>query len=322
MEINKLKAKIFSNMGEPASIFGVALLEQMKERNDIMVLSADMSNYAGLDKFRRTYPDNFINMGISEQNMVGVAAGLTSEGYRVIVEAQSCFLSMRSFEQIRQYAGYMKFPIIFVGINAGMSLEYMGNTHFSLEDMGLMRNIPGMTVYSPCDASEAVKAFEAALELDGPSYIRLMGSMGAKAVYFEDFNFETGKAIKLTEGEDVQILATGNMVSEALDVAKMLQESGISVCVMDVHTLKPLDTDCISRKARLLVTIEEHTLISGLGAAVASYISSSNNNYPNLLQIGINDCYGVVGEYNYMLEQSGLKAINIYNQIINRLKQL
>lgn len=319
MEINKLKAKIFSNMGEPASIFGMALMEQMKVRNDIIVLSADMSNYAGLDKFKRTYPNNFINMGIAEQNMVGVAAGLASEGYRVVVEAQSCFLSMRSFEQARQYAGYMKYPIIFIGINAGMSLEYMGNTHFSIEDLGLMRNIPGMTVFSPCDAGEATKAFEAALNLNGPSYIRLMGSIGAKTVFAEDYQFETGKAVKLRDGDDVQILATGNMVSEAIDASKILEENNIMASVYDVHTIKPLDTGCISKSVKLLVSVEEHTVVSGLGSAISSYISSTVDRYPRLLQIGINDCYGPVGEYNYMLEKAGLKAENIANNIINNI---
>lgn len=322
MELNKLKARIYSAMGEPASIFGVALIEQMKRRDDIFVLSADMSNYAGLDKFKKAYPHRFINMGIAEQNMVGTAAGLASEGFRPVVEAQSCFLSMRAFEQVRQYAGYMKFPIIFVGINAGMSLEYMGNTHFSIEDLGLMRNIPGMTVFSPSDAGEATKVFEAALEINGPSYIRLMGSMGARTVFSEDFNLVPGNAICLREGSDVQILATGNMVSEALDAAVALEQNGISASVFDVHTIKPLDTECISTSARLLVTVEEHTIVSGLGAAVASHIAGNDKHYPNLLQIGINDCFGHVGEYRYMLEQAGLTAHDIENKIFEQYKKI
>lgn len=320
MQINKLKAKIFSNMGEAASIFGIALIEQMKTRDDIMVLSADMSNYAGMDKFRRTYPNNFINMGIAEQNMVGTAAGLASEGYRVVVEAQSCFLSMRAFEQIRQYAGYMKFPIIFVGINAGMSLEYMGNTHFSIEDIGLMRNIPGMTIFSPCDAGEATKVFEAALKIEGPSYIRLMGSMGANTVFTEDFDFRIGENIILSDGEDVQILATGNMVTEALTASVRLRELGINASVLDVHTIKPLDTDSISKTAKLIVTIEEHTITSGLGAAVTSYVATSRAKYPRILQLGIKDCFGPVGEYNFMLEKSKLNATNIAKEIIDNFK--
>lgn len=322
MELNKLKARIYSTMGEPASIFGVSLIEQMKKRDDIFVLSADMSNYAGLDKFKKAYPHRFLNMGIAEQNMIGTAAGLASEGFRPIVEAQSCFLSMRAFEQVRQYAGYMKFPIIFVGINAGMSLEYMGNTHFSIEDLGLMRNIPGMTVFSPSDAGEATKVFEAALEINGPSYIRLMGSMGARTVFTEDFNLVPGKAICLRDGSDVQILATGNMVSEALDAALALEKQGISASVYDVHTIKPLDTECISNSTRLLVTIEEHTLVSGLGAAVASHLTSSDKQFTRLLQIGLNDCFGTVGEYRYMLEQAGLSAHDIELKILEKYQNL
>ncbi len=318
MELNKLKLKIFSTLGEPATVFGVALMDYMKQNEKVMVLSADMSNYAGLDKFKKAYPNNFINIGISEQNMVGVAAGFASEGYKVIVEAQSCFLSMRSFEQMRQYAGYMKFPIIFIGINAGLSLTYMGNTHFSVEDLGLARSIPGMTVFSPCDAGEAAKAFEAALDLGGPSYIRLMGSLGAQMVHQDDFNLEVGQPLELRSGEDIQILATGNMVSVALGVANELANEGISAQLLDVHTIKPFDASCLSEKAKLIVTIEEHTLVNGLGSLVAG-ILATRKNHPILLPIGLEDGYGKVGEYNWMLEDRGLTVDNIVKQIKNSL---
>jgi transketolase len=314
MELNKLKIKIFSNMGQSASVFGVALLEYMKTNDRVMVLSADMSNNAGLDKFRRTYPDHFINVGISEQNMIGVAAGFASEGYKVIVEAQSCFLSMRSFEQLRQYSGYMKFPIVFVGINAGLSLTYMGNTHFSVEDIGLVRNIPGLNVISPCDAGEAVKAFEAALNSDSSTYLRLMGSLGTKAVYSDDFQYEIGQPILLREGDDIQILATGNMVALALDVADRLEEDGICAQVLDVHTLKPFQVDCLSLNSKLIVTLEEHTIVSGLGSVVGFELAKLSS-HPKLLAIGLEDGYGKVGDYDWMLENRGLSVENILRKI-------
>lgn len=318
MKLNKLKAKIFSNMGEPASIFYVALMEYMKEDDKVIVLSSDVSNYAGLDKFKRTYPDHFINVGIAEQNMIGIAAGFASEGYKVIVEAQSCFLSMRSFEQLRQYSGYMGFPIVFIGINAGLSLAYMGNTHFSIEDYGLVRNIAGMQVFSPCDAGEAVKAFYAAMQSDVPSYLRLMGSLGAHMVYDDDFNFEVGKPISLSNGSDIQILATGNMVTTALKVRALLEEKNISVQVIDVHTIKPFDATCLSLNAKLIVTIEEHTLVSGLGSIVGFELAQLKNT-PKLLPIGLPDSYGKVGEYNWMLEDRGLSAENIVNKILSNI---
>ena len=318
MELSKMQLKIFSTMGQPASVFGVALMEIMKQNDKVMVLSADMSNYAGLNKFKEAYPDHFINIGISEQNMVGVAAGFASEGYKVIVEAQSCFLSMRSFEQLRQYSGYMKFPIIFVGINAGLSLTYMGNTHFSVEDMGLVRNIPNMTIFSPCDAGEAVKSFYAAMQMEGPVYLRLMGSLGSKAVYKEDFPFEVGTPNQLREGEDVQILATGSMVDAAINASNILKEKGIGVQVQDVHTLKPFDSSVISKTAKMIVTIEEHTKISGLSAIVSSELAKKST-HPALLSIGLEDEYGKVGEYNWMLENRGLVPDNIVNSIISNL---
>ena len=306
-------------MGQPASVFGVALMEVMKQNDNVMVLSADMSNYAGLNKFKEAYPDHFINMGISEQNMIGVAAGLASEGYKVIVEAQSCFLSMRCFEQLRQYSGYMKFPIVFVGINAGMSLTYMGNTHFSVEDMGLVRNIPGMTVLSPCDAGEAVKAFDEAMKLDKPSYLRLMGSLGAKAVYKDDFKFKIGTPNELREGDEVQLLATGSMVDVAINVSDLLKEKGYNAQVLDIHTLKPFNAECLSFSSKLIVTIEEHTLVSGLASVVSAELAKMKM-HPVLLPIGLNDEYGKVGEYPWMLENRGLTSQNIVELIMFYLK--
>ena len=305
-------------MGQPASVFGVALMEIMRQNDNIMVLSADMSNYAGLNKFKETYPDHFINMGISEQNMIGVAAGLASEGYKVIAEAQSCFLSMRCFEQLRQYSGYMKFPIVFIGINAGMSLTYMGNTHFSVEDMGLVRNIPGMTILSPCDAGEAVKAFDEAMKLDGPVYLRLMGSLGSKSIYKDDFNFDIGNPIELRAGEDIQILATGSMVDIAINASDKLREKGVNAQVLDVHTIKPFNSACLSKTTQLIVTIEEHTLISGL-ASVVAYSLSQMPSHPQLLPLGLKDEYGKIGDYLWMIENRDLDSESIVLTILNKL---
>ena len=318
MELNKLKARIFSNMGQPASVFGVALIEYMKENDKVMVLSADMSNYAGLDKFKRLYPQNFINVGISEQNMIGVAAGFASEGYKVIVDAQSCFLSMRSFEQLRQFGGYMRFPIIFVGINAGMSLTYMGNTHYSIEDLGLVRNIPGMLVFSPCDAGEAVKAFEAALHADKPAYLRLMGSLGSQTIYTDDYCFEIGKPITLRQGGDVQILATGNMVSVAIKAADVLMKNGINAQVLDVHTIKPFDESCLSSSVKLIVSIEEHLVSSGLCGVVAFELARRSC-HPKFIPLGLKDEYGKVGEYEWLLENRGLTVENPVLQVRDNL---
>ena len=221
---NKINVKLLSMAGQGGSAFGIALMEMMKERDNIMVLSADMSTPAGLDKFKATYPDHFINVGIAEQNMIGIAAGLAEEGYKVICVAQACFITMRCFEQIRQYAGYMGIPMVLVGIGSGLSLQYMGNTHYSLEDIALMRMIPGMNVMAPCDSLEAMKTLQTAVNQNSSSYIRLWGGTGIPTVHTEDFHFEYGKAIILREGKDLTLVATGSMVSLALKVAESLKE--------------------------------------------------------------------------------------------------
>ena len=216
MEINKLNARILSKFGESGAVFGVGALELVKDYPELLILSADMSMVAGLERFKNTYPDHFFNTGIAEQNLIGMSAGLVSENRKVVVVAQACFISMRSFEQIRQYCGYMKFPLIIVGINAGFSLTFMGNTHYAIEDMGIIRCIPGMTIISPSDAGQALKAFYASWTLNKPVYIRFTGGLNCPVIYEQEFNYQIGKGIRLREGNQIQIIATGSMVDRAL----------------------------------------------------------------------------------------------------------
>ena len=180
--MNKFNSRAYCRLGQSGSVFGMELMEQAQNYN-FKVLSSDMSVVAGLDRFKREYPQNFYNVGIAEQNLLGVAAGLDSEGYKTIAVAQACFISMRSFEQVRQYLGYMGGKVMCVGINSGFSLTFFGNTHYAIEDIALMRSIPNMTILSPADAGEAVKAFETALKVDGPVYLRLSGSLMTPIVY-------------------------------------------------------------------------------------------------------------------------------------------
>lgn len=309
---------MLSMFGQAASIFGAFLPELSEQRDDIIVLSADMSTPAGLDKFKSQFPGRFINLGIAEQNMIGVGAGLADEGFTIISEAQACFITMRCYEQIRQYSGYMKGKQILVGLSSGFSLTYMGNTHYALEDIALMRTIPGMTVIAPCDAFEAVKAFDAAVRYDSPCYIRLIGGPGIPVVHSSDIKFEIGKAIRLREGNTVQIIATGSMVTESLKAADMLAESGIEAEVLDMHTISPIDIDAIRKDVKTIITVEEHREIGGLGDAVASAISTVTG-YPQLLKIAAPMSFGRVGDYHYLLEQNGLTAQKIFENISNNL---
>ena len=190
IEINRLNARIYSKLGQSGASFGVGLLEALKKNPEIIVLSADMSTTAGLDRFKSIHPESFYNVGIAEQNLIGIAAGMSSEGKKVIVTAQAAFVSMRSCEQVRQYMGYMHSNIIAVGIGAGFSLTFFGNTHYAIEDISIMRSIPAMTILSPSDAGQAAKALVAATELDSPIYIRFTGIMNCPIVYNEDYNFD------------------------------------------------------------------------------------------------------------------------------------
>ena len=316
---NKVNFKLMSMAGQGGSVFGISLIELMNQRSDLMVLSSDMSTPAGLDKFKAAYPDNFMNMGIAEQNMIGTAAGLAEEGYKPICVAQASFVTMRSFEQVRQYCGYMQIPMVIIGIGSGISLQYMGNTHYAIEDMALMRTIPGMEVIAPCDSYEAVLAFEYAVNSKHPVYIRFFGGTAIPVVFNEEVEFVCGKAIKMREGSDVQIIASGSMVGNAIKVADILLAEGIEASVTDLHSIKPFDSNAIEMDKKLIVTLEEHNIIGGLGSAVADVISQYKS-HPKLLKLGINDRFVPVGSYKYLLQQCGLDIESIKNDIINKLK--
>ena len=320
--MNKFNPRVYFRLGQSGSIFGMELMEQAGNY-PFKVLSSDMSVVAGLDRFKKEYPDNFYNVGIAEQNLLGVAAGLDSEGFKTIAVAQACFISMRSFEQVRQYLGYMGGRVMCVGINSGFSLTFFGNTHYAIEDMALMRSIPNMTVLSPADAGEAVKLFDASLKVDGPIYLRLSGSLNTPIVYKEDYELKIGQAITLKEGEDIAIFATGLMVSNALKAAELLSEKGITASVVDVHTIKPIDKDTIQKNCgkKLLVSVEEHNVVGGLGTAIADVLSEQRNSAP-LLKLGVQDHFMPVGDYNYLVEQAGLTPEQIAASIENKLKSL
>ena len=317
---NKINIKLLSMAGQGGAAFGIGLTELAKGRQDIMVLSSDMSTPAGLDKFKATYPDMFLNMGIAEQNMIGVAAGLCDEGYRTVCVAQACFITMRSFEQIRQYCGYMKCPLILVGIGSGFSLQYMGNTHYAIEDIALMRTIPNMTIIAPCDALEAKKALECAIDSPSPVYIRLFGGTMVPVVHKEDIDFEPGKNINLRSGKDVAIVAVGSMVEKALAAAELLSVSGIDCSVTDMHTLNPVDKNLkLELKGKkLVVTVEEHRINGGVGTIVSEsgYLETGSK----LLRLGVAEDTLTPGSYPYMLKETGLDPDNIARVIKENIR--
>lgn len=312
----KFNAKLFSMFGMNGAVFGNAV-PFYHDAYNYKVLTSDMSYGAGLSRYEQKYPADFIDVGIAEQNMLGITAGLASEGIKCIAVAQGCFLSMRSFEAVRQYMGYMGNKAILIGINSGFALTFFGNSHYALEDITLMRSIPGMTVLSPADAGEAVKVFEAALEMDTPVYIRLTGTTNVPVVYPEDYEYTVGKAKKVyDEGDEVVVFATGTMVNNSIEAAKSLTAEGGKISVYDMHTIKPIDVDAIraAKTAKLIVTVEEHSIIGGLGGAVAE-VMAEEGNMPKLLRLGVNDRFSEVGDFNFLLEQNGLTASSIAESI-------
>jgi len=320
--ITEKENRNWSRMGSRAT-FGIAILLLAEQEENLMVLSADLGKSSGLDRFCNAYPAKFLNVGIAEQNMIGIAAGLAKENYKVFATSFAPFVSMRAAEQIRMNLGYMNLNVKAVAIGSGVSMAFLGNSHFGLEDAAIMRSIPNLTVVCPADCAEIVKTVFAAAEFKGPMYIRLTGAVNNPVVYKEDYDFEIGKSICLKSGTDITIFANGSMVYESLEAAKILDEKRISATVINMHTIKPLDAyaiDLALTNSKLIVTVEEHSVIGGLGSAISEYISKFSNT-PAQLTIGLPDEFIKTGEYRYLLEKYGLVAEQIAENIINKLKQ-
>ena len=294
-------------------MYGQAILDLAENRPDLMVLSADLGNSSGLDRFSRSFPDQFVNVGIAEQNLVGVAAGLAKEGYTVFASSFAPFIAMRASEQVRMNLGYMQLNVKTVGIGSGVAMGFLGNSHFGIEDAAVMRAIPGMTVVTPADCGEIVKVINAAADHVGPMYIRLTGGPNNPIVYSEEYEYILGKAIQLREGSDIAIIANGSMVARSLSCADLLEKEQVSVSVFNFHTIKPLDIEVLSRiatKHRKVIIVEEHSVVGGLGGAIAEHWITYETP-PQVRILGLPDYFGKTGEYEFLLERYGLTASGI-----------
>lgn len=320
IEFTPANIRMWSILGS-AGTFGLAALELPEIDDRTLVITADLRNFSGLDRFGTTYPERLINVGIAEQNMVGVAAGLTNEGFSTYATTYATFASARAADPVRVNMGYMGLGVKLVGMATGFSVGLLGATHMSLEDIAIMRSIPNVTVISPADCAETVKATLALAQHEGPAYLRLGGGVPHPVVHRNDYDFTIGKGIKLSEGSDVMIVATGSVVHEAVEAAKLLSADGASVGVIDMHTIKPLDTDLLDEvfeTSQLIVTVEEHNVFGGLGSAVAEYKSQLRQAPPQLI-LGVSDFFPHAGEYRFLLEQAGLTAPQLAASIRNRL---
>ena len=308
MLINEKNLKMWATIGQRATL-GIAALELAKENDNLIVLTADVSTSAGLDRFRKTIPEKFVDVGIAEQNLIGIATGLASEKYDVVTTTFAPFQTMRCCEQIKVNLGYMKYKVCMVGLASGLVLGTLGFTHCCIEDIGVLRSIPNITIISPSDSLETIKALQSAIKLDGPSYIRLTGGSNNSIINNEDYDFKIGKSINLCEGDDVFIFCNGAITKECLLAANELKKENIHCNVTNMHTIKPIDKEAILKasNSKLIVSVEEHNVIGGLGSAISEFNSSLNNSPPQLF-LGIKDTYTAGGSYLYLKEKNGLTA--------------
>ena len=300
--------------------YGEALVKLGKENNDVVVLEADLSKSTMTAYFKKEFPERHINVGIAEADMIGTAAGFATTGKIPFASTFAMFAAGRAYDQIRNSVAYPKLNVKICPTHAGVSLGEDGGSHQAIEDVALMRVIPGMVVLSPADATETEKMVFAAAKYNGSVYIRL-GRLNIPVIYGDDYNFEIGKAHTLTEGNDVAILATGLMVYEALEAAKLLEAEGVKARVINVSTIKPLDEETIlkaAKECKFIVTSEEHSVIGGLGGAVSEFLSE---NYPvKVIKHGVYDEFGQSADGDTMLNNYKLRAKDIAEIVLKNNK--
>ena len=304
-------------MGKVATreAYGAALAQYGADTN-IIVLDADLSKSTKTDTFRKVFPERHFNMGIAEANMMSVAAGLATTGKVVFASTFAMFASERACEQIRNSICYPKLNVKIGATHAGLTVGEDGASHQCVEDLAVMRALPNMVVLSPCDEVETNLAIKAAIDHDGPVYIRL-GRLAVEAVHdAETFKFELGKGVQIKEGNDLTIVATGLMVQESLKAAELLAAKSINARVIDMHTIKPIDKDILAKASKetgFIVTVEEHNVTGGLGGAVCEAICDTAP--CKVLRIGVEEKYGKSGTPAALLEKYGLTAQAICDKI-------
>ncbi|MGL5951354.1 MAG: transketolase family protein [Cetobacterium sp.] len=299
--------------------YGEALVELGRQNSNIVVLDADLTKSTKTNLFQEEFPERHINVGIAEADLIGTAAGLATCGKIPFASTFAMFAAGRAFEQIRNTVAYPKLNVKIAPTHAGISVGEDGGSHQSIEDISLMRSIPGMVVLSPADATETKKMIFAAAEYNGPVYIR-MGRLDVPVLFDESYDFQIGIANTIKEGTDVSILATGLMTAKALEAAEKLEAEGVSVRVINVGTIKPLDGETVLKAAqetKFIVTAEEHSVIGGLGSAVSEFLSET---HPTLIKkVGIYDKFGQSGKAEELLEKYELTADKLVSVVKENL---
>jgi len=295
--------------------YGKSLVELGKENKDIVVLDADLAKATKTEDFKKEFPDRFFDMGIAEADMIGTAAGFATCGKIPFASSFAVFAVGRAYDQLRNSVAYPKLNVKIAATHAGITVGEDGATHQAIEDIAMVRALPNMTIINPCDEFETKWAIFEAAKIDGPVYIRL-GRSKAPIVYDENETFEFGKGKVVREGTDVTVIATGMMVNEAVLAHEKLKEEGISLRVIDIHTIKPIDEEIIIKAAcetKGIVTAEEHNIIGGLGAAVAEVVSEKHPT--KVLRVGVMDSFGRSGTAAELVKDYGLTAENIISKV-------
>lgn len=319
IEITKKNIRVWSMLGM-RRILGPAMKDIIEQDRKVLFATADTGRYYAYDDLLRTYPENVVDVGIAEQNLIGASAGLQNEGFNVYAVTYATFLTSRALDQIRVNLGYMGLGVKLIGEAGGMCDGNFSATHMALEDISNTRNIPNMRVITPADGMELVKTLIALKDAAYPAYVRMTGRFPIPVIYREDYDFEIGKAVTLREGKDVVILSNGTLLGDVLKTAEMLAEKGVDCKVINLHTVKPLDEETLRAVAgyRLVVTAEEHLLYGGLGSAVAEFYAQEPVR-PRMLMLSVGTQYPKAQEYDDLLKTCGLTAPQMAESILAKL---
>ena len=316
------KIKLWSSLGMRAT-FGMIAMDLAEKYPELIITTSDVSTSAGLDRYKNKFPDQYVDVGIAEQNLIGVSTGLSSEGFKVISTTFSPFQTLRCAEQIKVNLGYMKQKICMVGLASGLVLGNLGFTHCSIEEIGVLRSIPNISIVVPSDPFELYKILQEGVNYKNSLYIRLTAGANTRIINQKDYKFKIGKAIEIMSGENVAIISCGNILGNCIDAALSLKKNKISCSVINMHTIKPIDKNKIieiSKKFKLIITVEEHNIIGGLGSAVAEVLSGEISN-AKLVRLGADDHYSSGGSYEYLKNIYGLSVRKIIKTILKNYEK-
>ena len=322
IEITKKNIRVWSMLGM-RRILGPAIKDLVEQDRRVLFATADTGRYYAYDDLLRTYPENVVDVGIAEQNLIGASAGLQNEGFNVYAVTYATFLTARALDQIRVSLGYMGIGVKLIGEAGGMCDGNFSATHMGLEDISNVRNIPNMRVITPADGMELVKTLTALRDAEYPAYVRMTGRFPIPVIYKEDYDFRIGKAVTLREGKDIAFVSNGTLLGDVLKAADLLAEQGVDCKVVNLHTVKPLDEEALREIAgyKLVVTAEEHLLYGGLGSALAEFYAQEPVR-PRMLMLSVGTEYPRAAEYDDLLKTCGLDAESMANRIIEEIQKL